>query len=80
MKKLLVVLAVLGLSGCAMMGDTKVSEGAAVYKLKSPDCEVEVVSARSFSGEVVVGNDCSFAASVETTRQDLAREILEFLK
>ena len=73
------------IGGCAMTGNDRVAEGSAVYRLMSPDCEVEVISARAYgAGNLIVGEDCSLVAEIETVdgaqTVDLIQKVLEVVR
>lgn len=75
-----VILSSLLMTGCAQFGDTKATKGAAVYKLESSDCKVEIVSARDFvGGDLKVGENCSIEASVDSVDALRAIEMARIL-
>ena len=80
-KTIISLFGLLLLTGCfATTGEDRVVEGAAVYRLQSDKCNLEVVSARAWSGSVALTEDCAFAAEVETTKEDMILQLLEIIK
>lgn len=80
LKKILLVIVLLMLTGCAFSPLGRVADGGAIYRYeKTPDsCKIEITSSRDVSGgQILVDENCAMATKTESAVGGDALEILK---